>query len=230
MPKYKCSNPNCKNKSKADSPGFCPECGTRLKKESNAILFLLIGGGSLLIILILIGVLLAAGSGNITTNHSNNISPDKPTKNVSTTPISTNQIFENQYIKFEYPKGWAVTDNPKNGKMHVDIKNSNIENGALFVYPINDWQSNNPGIEPTLQNVYSTSVSENNYKVALSKVTVAGTEGLEGTPLSYNNIHIANYVLYFQKGTNFYVLDLPTTNYDADKAGIDLIIQSLQFK
>jgi|GEM_PF-6572182 hypothetical protein len=112
--KYKCSNPKCKNKSKVDSPGFCPECGTKLKNESHAILFLLIGGGGLLIILILIGVILAIGSGNITTNHSNNISSDKPTNNVSTTTTPASNVFENKYYKFTTPSGTTVRDSNGN--------------------------------------------------------------------------------------------------------------------
>ena len=105
--------------------------------------------------------------------------PSNTTVNTTSTPVVAENVFENQYVKFQYPKGWTVTDNPKNGKMHIDIKSPNSENAALFAYPKTDWESNHPNQKATLQNVATTGQSEGGYQAGLTKITVAGTEGWE---------------------------------------------------
>lgn len=52
MVNYKCPNKDCFYESKVDVGGFCPECGSKLKKTSNNLLYLLIAGGGLFILLL----------------------------------------------------------------------------------------------------------------------------------------------------------------------------------
>lgn len=229
MAKYKCRNPKCSNKEYQKQPGYCPECGGKLiKKSSNAIVYGILGVGVIFLLIVAFGVYaVMTGVPVNDTNISKNQDQDQEK---TTTKKESNPVFENQYIKFEYPKGWTVKDNPKNGNLHVDITSSTIKNGAFYIYPLAVFESNYPGEEATLDNFGSILQSEETNQAGLDKINVAGTKGLQYTPLSEDKIGIAEYFLYLKHGNDFYILNIPTTDFDKDSEGIDLIVKTLKFK
>lgn len=92
MSKYKCPNSKCSNKQKVNSKGYCPECGTELKKEDNTKLYLLAGGCAVLLILLIVGMAMAVGSLNSHANNTTKTNITQQKTNTNSTPTTSSEL------------------------------------------------------------------------------------------------------------------------------------------
>ena len=158
--------------------------------------------------------------------------------NSPSTPQNTgtpNKTYSDQNISFNYPNNWQANPNGipnfATGNAAGNLEdNVQIDSFSISEYAQGD--SEDPAIPATMESVVNNLQSQKEGTYTKENITVDGLNGLEYTDLTPDpNEQGAEYeFVYFAKGDTLYEIDLSTTNYDADKTGMDMILKTFQVK
>ena len=165
--------------------------------------------GSILVLLCLGVVIILVISG-----ISGIFSPNKTANN-----IANSKTYSGQGISFNYPDSWTINSN--------SITTPNGGTGIIYNFGLQEYASEDPPIPATLDavaaDIRSGVTGESNKNI----ITISGVQGIEYVPTGSGRQRVD---VVFVKGDALYSIYLTTNDYNADKDGFNMIINTMKIQ
>jgi|GEM_PF-1375839 hypothetical protein len=147
----------------------------------------------------------------------------------------TNTTYSDGTFTFEYPSSWTESSTNKLAFGTGNVPHSSNINCNVFVeepVSIKEYAAGPPAIPATFDSVVQDIQATKIGNYTETNINVAGVSGMEYVEKSTddlsNNLGGRYVAVYFAKGDNLYQVHMTSTDFDADKPGFDMIINTLQ--
>jgi len=230
----KCSSENL------DAAGFCQNCGedinnvvtstNQTKKSSSGTsdfwnkqskggkVAISLGVCCLGIIIIIAIVGMFSPDTTTTTTNVSTASSAQTTQGIA------NKTYTGQGLTFNYPSTWTIDDTG-------NINTPNEGMGSISnIGSLKEYASEPPVIPATLEAAAANIRSGVMGPYDTKDMTIGGVPGIEYIPTDYNSDGMERVDVVFVKDDTLYDIFLTTKNYDNDKEGFDMIINTMKIQ
>lgn len=166
---------------------------------------------------------------------------NRPTSSPASSPTNQpagkpNKTLSTDNYTLQYPSNWELNTKTNSGFSTgntpgtMKIYNIQIDTWSISEYAKGDPSSGLPEIPATFDAVVNDMQSQREGSYTKKDITVAGLSAIEYADLTPDEVNSEHVFVYFSKGDTLYEISMGTNNYDADRPGFDMILNTFQLK